>query len=99
MKVSSAMSQEKLSVTPWTRVRDAAAIMRERNIAALPVLVDDRPFGIVTDHDIVVRLFPEARDAGDRPVRDAMSRNFVSCLADQDIAEAADLLEPMLASG
>jgi len=92
MRVSTAMSQYDLSLAPWSTVREAATIMRTLDVAALPVLVDGWPVGLVTDRDLVVRLLPLARNPGDQPVSDAMTRHPVSCYADQDVVEAAVIM-------
>ncbi|KPQ16162.1 MAG: CBS domain protein [Rhodobacteraceae bacterium HLUCCO18] len=92
MKVKSAMSWKKTALTPWSTVREAAAIMRRDGVAALPVLADGRPVGIVTDRDLVIRLLPEKHDAGSRPVGDVMTRNPASCFADHDVTDAAAIM-------
>lgn len=92
MNVRSVMSQTDLWLSPWSTVREAAAIMRDKDVAALPVKSDGSPLGLVTQRDIVVRLLPEPNDAGSRPVGDAMTRHPVSCFADQDVAEAAVIM-------
>jgi CBS domain-containing protein len=86
------MSNNDLSISPWTPVRDAAAIMRDENVAALSVLVDNVPVGIVTARDFVIRLLPGRHDAGARPVRDAMTANPITCFADQNVVEAAAMM-------
>jgi len=91
VKVRSAMSWKKRALTPWSTVREAAAIMRQDDVAALPVLVDDRPVGIVTDRDII-RLLPENCDAATRTISDAMTRNPASCFVDQDVKDAATIM-------
>ena len=92
MIVKSVLSHTGLWLSPWRSLRDAAAVMRDQNIAALPIKAEGQPLGLVTDHDIVVRLLPDARDIGTRPVRDAMTRHPVTCFADQDITQAAALM-------
>ncbi len=92
MNVRSVMSQTVPSLSPWSRVCEAAAIMRDKDVAALPVAGDGLPLGLVTDREIVVRLLSDVRDAGVRPVRDAMIRHPVSCFADQDVTEAAVIM-------
>lgn len=81
-----------LVLSPFTTIREAAAIMRDRGVAALPVLRDSGPPGLLTDRRIVTRLLPEAGDAAARPVRDAMIHDPVTCLADHDVARAAALM-------
>jgi CBS domain-containing protein len=92
VKVRNAMSWKKPKLTPWSTVREAAEIMRREHVAALPVLVDGRPVGIVTDRDLVIRLLPEERDAGSRTVGDAMTRDPAWCFADQDVNDAAAIM-------
>ena len=92
MNVRSVMPHTDLAVSPWNTVREAAKLMRDKGVAALPVKADGRPLGLVTDREIVLHLLPEARDAGARPVSDAMIRKPVSCYADQDVAEAAVIM-------
>jgi CBS domain-containing protein len=90
--VRRAVSEADLSISPWTTIQNAAAVMREEDVTALPVLVDGRLVGLLTDRDIVLRLLPDVRNAGDRPVRDAMTTNPVTCFADQAITEAAAIM-------
>lgn len=92
MNVKSVMTQFDLSLSPWNTIREAAAIMRDKDVAALPIKSDDSPLGLVIDRDIIVRLLPEARDAGSRPVKDVMISHPATCLADQDVVEAAVIM-------
>lgn len=92
MDVSAAMSQETLSLVPWASVRDAATIMRNRDVAALPVLDTAGPVGLVTDRDLVLRLLPRDGDVGSLPVSVAMTSDPVSCFADEDVAQAAAIM-------
>jgi acetoin utilization protein AcuB len=46
------MSREVLTTTPDTPIEDAATVMRDRKIGALPVVRDDRLIGLVTESDI-----------------------------------------------
>ena len=92
MQISTVMSRPVISVLPVTTVRRAAMLMRRHDVGALPVLVDDCLVGIVTDRDIVVRLLTNRSGAENHPVGDAMTRDPVTCYADQTIAEAAALM-------
>ena len=55
MLVRKGMSSPVISATPETTIRDAAERMRAHGVGALPVIQDDKPIGIVTDRDIVIR--------------------------------------------
>jgi CBS domain-containing protein len=72
-------------------VVDAARIMVDADIGFLVVVdASDRPVGVVTDRDIVVRAVARARDHA--TVGDAMTRHPV-CARDQaTVTEAAQLM-------
>jgi len=59
-----AMTQQLVSVTPDTAIRDAARILRERKIGALPVVEDGALAGVLTTTDVLEALTsPEGPEA------------------------------------
>ena len=88
------MSSPVISATETTTIRDAAERMRTHAVGALPVFQEDTPTGIVTDRDIVTQALAARGFAlgPDTSVRDIMTRNVITCFADQDVAEAAMLM-------
>ena len=77
-----------VTVQPTQSVRDAALLMRDRHVGAVLVVDDDRPIGIVTDRDIVMRAIIEGRDPNTTPVRDVMSGGLTVAASDQKIDDA-----------
>jgi CBS domain-containing protein len=73
-------------VRPDQTLRDAAHMMAELDIGALPVQENDRLVGMITDRDIAVRAVAEGRGA-DTPIREAMTEEIKYCYEDQDIEE------------
>ncbi len=86
MKVSEAMTRDVRLVTPDQTIRDAAQLMAELDIGALPVQENDRLIGMITDRDITVRAIAEGLGP-DTPIRDAMSSEVKYCYEDQSIEE------------
>jgi CBS domain-containing protein len=86
MKVREAMTRDVRLVRPDQTIREAAHLMAELDIGALPVEKDDRLVGMITDRDIAVRAVAEGRGA-DTPVRDVMSAEVKYCYEDQTIEE------------
>jgi CBS domain-containing protein len=72
-------------------VIDAARVMAEADIGFL-IVVDagDRPVGVVTDRDIVVRAVARARHHA--PVGDVMTRHPVCVRDEATVTEAAQLM-------
>ena len=88
MRVSEAMSRDVRIANPEQTIGEAARIMSEIDVGALPVGENDRLVGMITDRDIAVRAV-----AADKPpttkVRDVMSREVLYCYEDQDLDELA----------
>lgn len=54
--ITRVMSENPVTVSPETRLTDAAREMLERRIGALPVVEGDRPIGILTKSDALEAL-------------------------------------------
>lgn len=54
-----AMSESLITVTPETSVREAARLLRERKIGALPVIEDEVLVGVLTTTDVLTALTAE----------------------------------------
>lgn len=93
MKVSDVMTRDVEVVHPDATLREAAEKMKALDVGPLPVCDGQRLLGMVTDRDITVRATAEGRDPNTTPVRDVMTASVVYCYADQDVAEAARLME------
>jgi CBS domain-containing protein len=86
MKVREAMTQDVRLVRPDQPISEAARLMADLDIGALPVEEEDRLVGMITDRDIAVRAVAVGRGP-DTPVRDVMSREIKYCYEDQSIDE------------
>ena len=80
-------------VGPDNTLVEAAGLMRELDVGALPVCEGDRLEGIVTDRDIVLRATADGRDPNSMLVREVMSHSIVHIFADQEVEEAVHLME------
>ncbi|HYB72334.1 MAG TPA: CBS domain-containing protein [Candidatus Sulfotelmatobacter sp.] len=65
MKVREVMARDVVTVAPATPLAQAARLMRDRNIGALPVLKDGELVGILTDAGLMELLESLLRDDGD----------------------------------
>ena len=53
LTVGEIMNKEPITVTPATNTVEAIRLMREHQIACLPVVQDDKLMGILTEHDLI----------------------------------------------
>ncbi len=92
--VEDIVTREVRAVKPSSNVLEAARIMKEAEVGAVPVVDDDdKVVGILTDRDLVVRLLAENKDARSVKVEEIMSSGVISCLANQTVDEAAQIME------
>jgi CBS domain-containing protein len=93
MKVREAMTPKAEWVSPDLTLQEIAKKMRDKNIGALPVGEHDRLIGMVTDRDVCCRAVAEGRDPAKTTVREVMSKKISFCFDDQDLADAAHMME------
>jgi CBS domain-containing protein len=93
MKVRDIMTPNVEMILPDVSLKEAAARMRDLDVGALPVADGTDIVGILTDRDICVRGVAQGLDPATGKVRDCMTRDVISCYDDQDISEAAKLME------
>lgn len=86
------MSKEPLVVSPDATVREAAALMKQRDVGSLLVVADDRPSGIITEKDLVNKVVAEDRKASDLRVEDVMSSPVLTVGPYQEVLEAARIM-------
>jgi CBS domain-containing protein len=91
--IAEVMTRELQTVSPTASVLDAAQRMRASNVGSLPVTVDSRLVGTITDRDITVRVIAEGRDPASTPVRDAMTTGLYVVRPEQDLTEAESLMK------
>lgn len=87
-------------MTPGVEVIDAGAALQEAgekmrllNVGSLPVYDGEQLVGMITDRDITVRATADGADPRSALVRDAMTWDVSYVFDDQDVKDAAKLME------
>ncbi|MDF3055913.1 MAG: hypothetical protein K0R17_128 [Rariglobus sp.] len=80
-------------VSPTDTLAQAALILRDLDVGALPVCDQDRITGIITDRDITIRAVADGRDPTRTTVREIMSTDISFVFDDQDVEEAVQHFE------
>ena len=88
MKVREAMTGDVRLVNPNQSIREAARLMVDCDVGALPVGDNDRLVGMITDRDIAVRAVAEGLGP-DATIGDVMSREVMYCFDDEDLNAVA----------
>jgi CBS domain-containing protein len=93
MLLKEIMTHNVEAISPGDTLEQAARKMAELNVGPMPVCEDDRIVGMITDRDITVRATAAGCDPKTTLVGDAMSQDIISCYEDQDVQEAARLMQ------
>jgi CBS domain-containing protein len=93
MQLKDVMTRQVEVISPDASLEEAARKMDQLNVGPLPVCEDERLVGLVTDRDITVRATAAGKDPRTTPVREAMSQDVLYCFEDQDVREAAQIME------
>ena len=88
MPIRDLMTRDVETITPATTIQDAARLMRDLDVGALPVVQDGRLCGLVTDRDLAVRALAEGQSAA-MPVEIVMTESLLYCREDDSVDEVA----------
>lgn len=91
--VAEVMTRDLQTVEPTASIQEAAQRMKTHNVGSLPVTIDTRLVGTITDRDIAIRVIAEGRDPRITLVRDAMTTGLYIVRPEQELAEAESLMK------
>lgn len=92
-KLKDVMSPNVEVIKPEATLLEAAEKMKEIDCGSLPVCEGHRLLGMITDRDIVLRALAAGADVDALHVRDVMTSPIVFCYDDQEVSEAAHIME------
>ena len=93
MKVSDVMTRDPQTIQAEATVHEAALLMRQADIGALPVYEGDVLVGIVTDRDVVVRCIAKGLSPNKTLVSEATTWEVEACTEDRGVQEAVWIME------
>jgi len=93
MKVRDILTKDPHVIRPDAMICEAARIMKQCDIGMLPVCDGRKLVGTITDRDLTIRGIAEGCDPLSTKVKDVMTPNVYWCFDDQDIEDAAQLME------
>ena len=93
MKLSEIMTRDVVVMQPDDSLQSAAKKMRDRDIGFLPVCDGEDLIGVISDRDITIRALADGMDVSIMLGRDLMTSPAIYCFDDQDVSEAAQIME------
>src|SRR5438034_10570370 len=86
------MTQSPVTIQAGATAKDAAGLMRTKDIGSLVVVETGKPMGIVTERDIVTKVAASDKQPSRVLVRDIMTSPVVVVHPHEEVAEAAKLM-------
>lgn len=93
MIVRDIMTRNVEVIHPDSVLQEAASKMKSLDVGSLPVCDNRRLIGVVTDRDIAIRAVASGSDPTTTKVTEAMTPELIYCYEDEDVKEAAKLME------
>ena len=92
MRVADVMTRHVEFIEPQATAQDAASLMGELDVSALPLGSPEDLQGIITDRDLLYRVVAEGKDPKRTRVLDVATKLVFTCRADDSLTAAMDLL-------
>jgi CBS domain-containing protein len=89
--VRDAMTSSPKTISPSTTAQEAASLMKNEDVGALPIVEGDKLVAVVTDRDLAIRVLAEGKTP-DTAVSEIASKDVVTVDPDQTLEEAARLM-------
>ena len=89
MKIRDIMTTDVEVISPDATVQEAAKLMKDLDVGAIPVCDGERLLGMLTDRDITSRSVAEGMHPAETKAHETMTPNVIYCYEDQDLEEAA----------
>lgn len=92
MLVRHVMTEAPRSLDADMTAADAAGIMRNFDVGAVPVMRDEALVGLVTDRDLVIRVVAEREDPSTIHLGDIATASPITISPDSSLREARELM-------
>lgn len=92
MNVAKLVQRRVESVAPGATCEEAARRMRDVGVGSLVVVEGNRPLGVVTDRDLVVRVVARGLEPAAVQVREVMSKLPIYVSHQREVSEVLELM-------
>jgi CBS domain-containing protein len=93
MKVKDVMTSEPTTCSLNTNLAAAAKLMLDADCGILPVVEENRLFGVVTDRDLYIALATRDKRASEITVGQVVQAPVYTCSAEDDLQTALDTMK------
>ncbi len=92
MHVSEVMVRNPIKVSPDTSIREVARLMRDRSIASVIIVEDNKPLGIITERDLVRRILASDANPDSLKASDSYTKPVITTLESATVDSAIGIM-------
>jgi CBS domain-containing protein len=89
LPVKDIMSKTPIVIKAGSTIKEAAKVMKKNSVGSLIVMQKERPIGIVTERDILLKVIAGDKTPAKTKIKEIMSTPVVTIGPNTDVAEAA----------
>lgn len=93
MSLKNYLERELVTCNPITNLVEVARMMDDKDVGAVLVVDDDKPCGIVTDRDIVIRCLVDGKDPSQTKVSEVMTQDLETVTLDDGIFDVVQCMK------
>jgi len=93
IRVSDLMVQNPVTAESDTPLIKVAQLMRDNSISSVILAEDNKPYGIITERDLVWRVLASGLDVSSLKASDVCSKPVLSIREEEEIGRAIDLMK------
>lgn len=93
MFVKDVMTAAPICCEPTDSVERVAKVMREHDCGIIPICTAGKLAGVITDRDIVTRVFASGKRPAEVPVSEVMTKKVFTVRQDENVQAAIDRME------
>lgn len=91
LKIKEIMTTDVRSISANDSISEAANIMKQLDVGAVPVTNNNLLVGIITDRDLILRAVATGKNPDER-VSTVMTKDITTVTPDMDVHEVADIM-------
>lgn len=95
MSIGTICNKQVICVEMWTSIYDVAKLMEEKNIGCVIVINNEKPCGLITDRDILIRVINKKLNPEETYVDEIMSELVLTLEEDMDLYDALEMVKGM----
>ncbi len=92
IRIGDFMKKEPVITDPDITISDAARMMSRNSIGSLILVQDEKPYGIVTERDLVRRVIATGKDPETVKVSEVCSKPVLTMAEDDALEDAIDMM-------